>query len=133
MTSLQLVRSAHAMRWALLFSSLFTVALAVALGIFLPNHPWRSVLLGTAVSLVMFTVSLFTTRRTALADRPGLGWIALDFLIKIILIGVTLFFARSVSGFEVRVIAIVVVVGLLANVVAQAVVFAWRSGRDLHT
>ena len=133
MTSLLLLKKVRALGSALLYSSLFIVALALALGAFLPDHPWLSIALGAGVSLVLFAVSLYTTRKSALAEHPGVGWIALDFLVKIALIGLALFLAKSVPSLEVKIVAIVVVAGLVANVVAQAVVFARRPGPARQT
>lgn len=124
MTSLTLVKKVRKMGSALLIAGAFMTLVAFALGLFVPGHPWPSAGLGLAASLAMFAVSLFTTKRTALAKHPTVLWIALDYLAKVILVGAALVLAKTLAFFDVVVVAIIVAVAVVASVVAQAGVFA---------
>ena len=121
--SLRVARSLKRMRRGLLWAAAVVVAVGVALALLVSPHPWLSVLLGLGVSLVAFEVSYWTTTKSAGADIPHVGWVALDYVVKIALAAGALITAKYVEGLNLYVVAALVILGFVVGMIVQVWAF----------
>lgn len=121
--SLMLRRGLERLRIGLIISVAALVVLSVVLVLVLPKDATVSILLGTATGALLLAVTWFTTKKSLAADYPSLAWIALDYGVKIALAAGMLYFAKQAESLDPRLVAIGVIAGILATLLAQAAAF----------
>lgn len=121
--SLMVRRGLERLRIALIISVAALVVLSIVLVLVMPKDATVSILLGTATGVLILGVTSFTTKKSLAADYPSLAWIALDYGAKIALAAGVLFFAKQSESLDLRLVAIGVVAGIVATLLAQAAAF----------
>lgn len=116
---LRVSRSLRRLTSGLFWTSIGFIAAATLLGLFLPSHPWPSVLVGLVVALAMFGVSLATTRVAAKTESLLVGPIALDYVVKIALVAAGLIAARNLDVLDVKLVALMAAAAVLVGMIVQ--------------
>lgn len=76
----------------------------------------------------MFAVSSFTTAKMARSEIPSVGWVALDYVVKIALVAGALISAKYVEVLNLHVVAALVIGSVLANMAIQVWAFSSSTG-----
>lgn len=122
--SLTARRGLRRMRRGLVFGFGAVLLLGLGLGLFVPGSVWSSVVLGVASATAMFVISWYTTTAVLRADHVAVGWVAGDYVVKIILTLGVLLIAKNVPGFNVLVVAGLLIAGIAVTAVVQVTAFA---------
>lgn len=112
------------MRTFLIYGFGLVALVAVALGLFLPGHPWVSALVALVASALMFGLSWFTTASMARSEDPSVAWVALDYVGKAVLTVGVLLLAKHGVGLEVAPVAAVMVTSILVTAGVLVAAFA---------
>lgn len=121
--SLRVRKSLRQFRLYLGTSAAVLTVVAAGFGIFMDDSPWFSALVGLLAGLVMFAASWFTTNRAAQSDVPHVGWIALDYVVKVAITAGVLFWAKAVDYLNVVTVGVLLIAAVLLNMVAQVAAF----------
>lgn len=121
--SLRVARSVRRFTTGLLWLAVLFILASTLIGILLPSHPWPSVLVGLALALAMFGVSLATTRMAAKSETLSVGPIALDYVVKIVLVAVGLVAAKNLDILNVKLVAGIVALAVLSGMLVQVWAF----------
>lgn len=101
--------------WAFVVISVVTLAF----GVFLPGRPLISVLLGVTAAGALLATTTYTMNRMVNAEGMALGWVAIDYLVKVVVVIGTLLVAKYVAIFDPIVVAIAVVMAIVATAAIQ--------------
>ncbi len=121
--SLKVQRSLERMRKGLVIAAIAQVALAALLAVVVPDHPWLSAVIGGTTGVVMLLISYATTLQSAKSEVPHVGWISVDYVAKIALVGGALAAAKIMDSLNLYVVAGLVLFGILASMVVQGAAF----------
>lgn len=120
---LRVKRSLERIRRGLVWAAGAVLVVAVAVAMLMPSHPWLSALLAAASSLAMFAVSLGTMTKATASELPSIGWIALDYVVKVGLVAGSLLAAKNLPSLEVQVVAGLVILAVVLNMFVQVWAF----------
>ena len=121
--SLAARRGLKRLRTGMLIGSGVLVLLGLAIVLFLSGTLWPSVVAGVGGGAVMLVVSWFTTSKTLESDDPSVAWIALDYMIKIVLTLGLLVMAKQLEMFNLGVVAILLISGIALTSAVQVLAF----------
>lgn len=107
----------------MLIGSGVLVLLGLAIVLFLSGTLWPSVVAGVGGGAVMLVVSWFTTSKTLESDDPSVAWIALDYMIKIVLTLGLLVMAKQLEMFNLGVVATLLISGIALTSAVQVLAF----------
>lgn len=80
---------------------------------------WSEILTGVVASGAIMATTAFTTGKMAASDGPALGWVGIDYIVKVIIIAATMLLAKFIFVFNVTVVGVVVIVALVVALIAQ--------------
>lgn len=104
-------------RLAVAFAGIALITTIV--GIFLPEKPLLSVALGLAAAGVLLLTTTYTMNRMVSEEGMAVGWVAIDYLVKVVVVIGTLLLSKYVSVFNPVVVAVALVLAILATAAIQ--------------
>lgn len=117
-------------KW-LLIATIVLVILGLAIVIFLSSSLWPSVVTGVGGGAVMLVVSWFTTSKTLESDDPSVAWIALDYLVKILLTLGLLVMGKQLDGLNLGVVATLLISSIALTSAVQVAAFVPEKKKDV--
>lgn len=121
--SLRIKRSLRRFQTFLIAAAAALTVVACALGAFSEGRPWLSAAIGWVAGLIMFAVSWLTTSRTAQSEVPHIGWIALDYVVKVAITAGVLVWAKNADHLHVATVGFLMIAAIILNMLAQAAAF----------
>lgn len=106
-------------RRGLIQAYLAVAAITIIVAVFLPETSTWSVLFALVVAALMMGFSAFTLSRAAQSESGGAGWVALDYVVKLAIIGGAVILAKSWDMMNPMIVAVGVVLAVLATTVVQ--------------
>ena len=117
-------------KW-LLIATIVLVILGLAIVIFLSSSLWPSVVTGVGGGAVMLVVSWFTTSKTLESDDPSVAWIALDYLVKILLTLGLLVMGKQLDGLNLGVVGTFLISSIAITSAVQVAAFDPEKKKDV--
>lgn len=119
MKTLKTREYAHRVRSGLQWALAIVVVVGLIATLLLPGRPISSALIGIAAATVIIEMSAFSISKMVDSDDLGIGWVIADYLIKIAAIALAILIPKSVGGFNLPVIAAIVVASIVVTLVIQ--------------
>lgn len=89
------------------------------LGLFLPERPLPSVGLGLVAAAILLGTTTYTMNRMVSEEGMAIGWVAVDYLVKVVVVIGTLLIAKYAGMFNPVVVAVALVLAILATAAIQ--------------
>lgn len=128
--SLRMERSLRQMRSLMVWAAGALVLLAILVGVLWQGRPWASVAVGIVAGLAILLVSMWTTTKVARSEVPHVGWVALDYVIKIAICAAVILWARAVGYLSVGVVGLLVIVAIVLGILVQLTAFTRPASRS---
>lgn len=119
MKSLRTIEYAASVRRRLLWVWGILLVIGVALGLLLPDRPLSSALIGIGAATVVMGVSAFSISKMVSSAELGIGWLALDYVTKVVAIAVCVLIPRAIGGFNLPLIAGLTIAAILVTLAIQ--------------
>jgi hypothetical protein len=119
MKTLRLIQYSARLRKAMFWAFIGIAAVSIVIGFLLPGRPIWSALIGVLGSAVVLGMSAFSIAKMVDSDDLGVGWLAVDYVVKIAAIaGVTLV-PKFLGGFNLGLIAGIVIISVVVTMAIQ--------------
>lgn len=122
--TLRLRRAMEKLRRNLLVAAGLIVVASVAVAIWGPPGSVLSAVVGGGGSLIFMGFTWFSTAKMTSGETLGIGWLALDYFVKLLVSLGLMVFAKNSPVLLPVVVALLLVGGILANMLAQILAFA---------
>lgn len=119
MKTLMLITYRDRLRRGLLYSFGAVAVIALGVAFLLPGRPLWSALVGVAAAGVIFGSSAISISKMVDSVDLGIGWLALDYLVKIAAIAGSVLLAKYWSVLDPLVVAGIVIAAVVVSLVMQ--------------
>lgn len=122
--SLRIRKAVGRLRRNLLVAAGLVVLISAGFALFAGDGSLVSALVGGLGGLSFMGFTWFSTVKMAASEDLGIGWLALDYLAKLLITLGLVLFAKNTGVLLPRVVGLILVAAILANMIAQVTAFA---------
>ena len=119
MKTLRLIQYSARVRKGMLWAFVVLAIVSIVIGVLLPDMPISSALVGILGAAVVIGMSAFSITKMVEAEDLGVGWLAIDYVAKIAAIAVVTLVPKFIGGFNLGLIAGIVIAAVVVTMVIQ--------------
>lgn len=130
MKTLRNTESSRKITRGLLWGFVALVAGTLIAGFLVPGE-WSAFILGLGAAVIIMAITAFTTKKMADSTDWVVGWVALDYVVKIVTIAAAILSAKYIFELNIRVVGFVIIAAVCITLLAQIAILLNRSPRPL--
>lgn len=119
MLTLEIREYQNRVRRRLAYAFVGIAVVTCVVGFLLPGRPLLSALLGIVGAGLLLATSAYTMNRMVTTEGMAVGWVAIDYLVKVIVVIGSLLLSKYVSVFDPVAVAVALVLAILATSAIQ--------------